>query len=98
MQGFELRSFYKEGMRGFLPKETLRKSKKGFGLPCGVWMSSDKELKQLAEANLVGITKRGFLNPAYIKNLIRLHQEGHASYYGIMIWLLIMLEQWLSSH
>ena len=36
MQGFELRSFYKEAMRDFLPKETLRKSKQGFGLPFGM--------------------------------------------------------------
>ena len=98
MRGFELRSFYKEGMRDFLPKETLRKSKQGFGLPFGVWMSNDKDLKQFALASLESIEKRGFLNPAYIKNLIRLHQEGHASYYGIMIWILIMLEQWLSTH
>jgi asparagine synthase (glutamine-hydrolysing) len=98
MQGFELRSFYKEGMRDFLPKETLRKSKKGFGLPFGVWMSSDKALKQFAEDNLEGITKRGFLNPDYIQDLIKLHQSGHASYYGIMIWILVMLEQWLLAH
>jgi len=98
IQGYELRSFYKEGLRDFLPKETLRKSKQGFGLPFGVWMSSDKELKQFAEANLEGMTKRGFLNPAYIKNLIELHQSGHASYYGTMIWLLVMLEQWLLTH
>jgi asparagine synthase (glutamine-hydrolysing) len=98
MQGFELRSFYRESMQGFLPKATLSKSKQGFGLPFGVWMSSYSELKQFALASLESIEKRGFLNPAYIKNLIRLHQEGHASYYGVMIWLLIMLEQWLSSH
>jgi asparagine synthase (glutamine-hydrolysing) len=98
MQGFELRSFYKEGMRDFLPKETLRKSKKGFGLPCGVWMSSDKQLKQFAEVSLAGISKRGILNPAYIKNIIELHQSGHASYYGIMIWILVILEQWLLAH
>ena len=67
MQGFELRSFYRESLQSFLPKETLTKSKQGFGLPFGVWMSSDKELKQFAEANLEGIEKRGFLNPAYIK-------------------------------
>lgn len=98
IQGFDLRSFYKEGLRDFLPKETLNKSKKGFGLPFGVWMSSDKELKQFAEDNLEGITKRGFLNPNYIKNIIKLHQSGHASYYGIMIWILVMLEQWLLTH
>ncbi|MDD5578646.1 MAG: asparagine synthase-related protein [Methylobacter sp.] len=98
MQGFELRSFYRQGMKNFLAKETLIKSKQGFGLPFGVWMSNNQELKQFAEANLAGIEKRGFLNPAYINNLIQLHQKGHASYYGVMIWLLIMLEQWLSSH
>jgi asparagine synthase (glutamine-hydrolysing) len=98
MQGFELRSFYREGMKGFLPAETLAKSKQGFGLPFGVWMSTDKELKEFAEANLQGIAKRGFLNPAYIENLVQLHQSGHASYYGVMIWLLVMLEQWLLTH
>ncbi|MEY3288366.1 MAG: hypothetical protein RLZZ419_608 [Pseudomonadota bacterium] len=98
MEGFNLRSFYKQGLRDFLPKETLIKSKKGFGLPFGVWMSSDKALKQFAEDNLEGITQRGFLNPDYIKNLINLHQSGHASYYGIMIWILVMLEQWLVEH
>ncbi|MGZ8224443.1 MAG: asparagine synthetase B family protein, partial [Methylobacter sp.] len=98
MQGFELRSFYRAGMQGFLPKETLAKSKQGFGLPFGVWMSSNNELKQFAEANLQGIAKRGFLNPAYIENLIHLHQQGNASYYGVMIWLLVVLEQWLLAH
>jgi len=98
MKGFELRSFYRESLQNFLPKETLAKSKQGFGLPFGVWMSNDKALKQFAEANLEGIEKRGFLNPAYIKKLIQLHQDGHASYYGVMIWLLIMLEQWLLTH
>jgi asparagine synthase (glutamine-hydrolysing) len=98
MKGFELRSFYRESMQNFLAPETLAKSKQGFGLPFGVWMSTDKDLKQFAEANLQGIEKRGFLNPAYIKNLIHLHQTGHASYYGVMIWLLVMLEQWLMSH
>jgi asparagine synthase (glutamine-hydrolysing) len=98
MPGFELRSFYRKGMKNFLAKETLAKSKQGFGLPFGVWMSNNQELKQFAEANLAGIEKRGFMNPAYIHNLIQLHQKGHASYYGVMIWLLIMLEQWLGSH
>jgi len=98
MRGFELRSFYRESLQNFLPKQCLTKSKQGFGLPFGVWMSNDKELKQFAEANLEAIEKRGFLNPAYIKNLIQLHQDGHASYYGVMIWLLIMLEQWLLTH
>ncbi len=98
MQGFELRSFYKESMRNFLPKETLTKSKQGFGLPFGVWMAQDKELKQFSLDNLFSFSKRGIVNPVYIKNIIQLHQEGHSSYYGVMIWLLIMLEQWFIAH
>ncbi|MDD5276183.1 MAG: asparagine synthase-related protein [Methylovulum sp.] len=98
MQGIGLRSFYRAGMKGFLPDATLAKSKQGFGLPFGVWMSTDKDLKDFAEANLQSIANRDFLNPAYIKKLLQLHQSGDASYYGVMIWLLIMLEQWLSTH
>ena len=98
MHGFELRSFYREAMKDFLPSETLKKSKQGFGLPFGIWMNTDKELKDFAEASLRGIEKRNFLNPDYIKNLIKLQKEGHASYYGVMIWILVILEQWLSSH
>ena len=98
IQGFELRSFYKKSMRDFLPKETLSKNKQGFGLPFGVWMVQDKELKQFALDNLFSFSKRGIVNPVYIKNIIQLHQKGHSSYYGVMIWLLIMLEQWLIAH
>ena len=85
-------------MKSFLPPETLKKCKQGFGLPFGVWMSNDAALKSFAEDNLNGIAKRDFLNPSYIKNLIKLHRQGHASYYGVMIWILVMLEQWLVSH
>ena len=98
MQGYELRSIYKQGLQDFLPKATLNKSKQGFGLPFGVWMGTDKDLKEFAEANLEGMIKRGYLNPAYIKNIIELHRSGHASYYGVMIWLLVMLEEWLVAH
>jgi asparagine synthase (glutamine-hydrolysing) len=98
MRGFELRSFYKESMKNYLPKQTLSKSKQGFGLPFGVWMAQDKELKQFSLDNLYSFSKRGIVNPVYIKNIIHLHEKGHSSYYGVMIWLLIMLEQWLITH
>lgn len=98
MEGFELRSFYREGMRGFLAKETLAKSKKGFGLPFGVWMQTDKDLQDFALANLEAFSHRGILNPEWNSQLISLHKQGHAAYYGAMIWILILLEQWLSAH
>jgi len=98
IQGFELRSFYKKSMKNYLPKQTLSKPKQGFGLPFGIWMAQDKELKQFALDNLFSFSKRGIVNPVYIKNIIKLHQKGHSSYYGVLIWLLIMLEQWFIAH
>ncbi len=85
-------------MKNYVPKQTLSKPKQGFGLPFGIWMAQDKELKQFALDNLFNFSKRGIVNPVYIKNIIKLHQKGHSSYYGVMIWLLIMLEQWLIAH
>jgi len=98
MKGFELRSFYKDGMRGFLPNETLAKSKMGFGLPFGVWMRTDKDLQEFSLAKLEAFSRRGLLNPDWCSQLIAQHQKGHAAYYGVMIWILVLLEQWLSTH
>ncbi len=98
MQGLTLRSFYKEAMQGFLPPETLAKKKQGFGLPFGVWMRTDPDLQAFALANVEAFARRGILNPEWSKQLIQQHKQGHAAYYGVMIWILVMLEQWLVAH
>ncbi len=95
---FELRSFYRYAMRDFLSKETLNKSKHGFGLPFGLWMNEYPPLKAFAHENLQRFKQRNILNNNYIDKIIRAQQTGHASYYGVFIWVLIMLEQWLEKH
>ena len=95
---FELRAFFRHAIADFLAPETLSKNKQGFGLPFGVWMNTHQGLKDFADANLQSIQQRGILNPNYIKTIIEAQQQGHAAYYGVMIWLLIMLEQWLQTH
>jgi len=98
MRRLELRSFFRDALKGFLAKETLNKSKHGFGLPFGLWLNDHTQLKEFADTNLQNIRQRGILNKGYINNLIQAHQTGHASYYGVMIWILIMLEQWFQTH
>ncbi len=98
LKGNRLRDFYKQSLKDFLPPETLNKSKHGFGLPFGVWMGQDKRLKELADASLVRLRSRGFIQPAYIDRLLEAHRSEHADYYGVMIWVMMMLEQWMSSH
>ncbi|OGT22580.1 MAG: hypothetical protein A2V90_00660 [Gammaproteobacteria bacterium RBG_16_57_12] len=94
----ELRYFFKQSLRDFLAPETLVKSKHGFGLPFGLWLHEDPRLHELAHHSLQQLAKRAYLQPAYLDGLWKQHQQGHASYYGVMIWVLMMLEQWLAAH
>ncbi len=48
--------------------------------------------------SLAGLHMRGMVQAAYIDRLLDQHRSGHASYYGVMIWVLMMLEQWLEQH
>lgn len=98
LRGTELRSFYRRALKDFLAPETLSKDKHGFGLPFGLWINEYAPLKEYTDHHLQKIRQRGFLKDEYIDTLIQAHQSGHASYYGVMIWILIMLDQWLESH
>ena len=82
----------------FLPREIIDKSKHGFGLPFGLWMQTHPELRALANDSLSALRKRGIVQPAYIDRLLDQHRGGYASYYGVMIWVLMMLEQWLAQN
>jgi asparagine synthase (glutamine-hydrolysing) len=82
----------------WLPDETIHKKKQGFGLPFGVWMQSHSPLRDLAYENLISLKKRGYLQQDFIDKLIKMHREGHAAYYGELIWILTVLELWLSHY
>ncbi len=98
VKGLKLRYFFKEALKDFLPQETLTKSKQGFGLPFGVWMQTYLPLQELTYDSLKSLRERGYIRPEYIDALIEQHRSGHAAYYGVMIWVLMMLEQWLQQH
>ncbi len=98
VRGQTLRWFFKEALGDFLPPEIIRKSKHGFGLPFGVWLRQDPELHALALSSLQAFRRRGILRDAYLQRLIAAHQSQHAGYYGVMIWVVMMLEQWLAAH
>lgn len=98
LRRLELRSFYRHAMKDFLARETLEKHKHGFGLPFGLWMNEYPPLKAFAHDNLENIRKRGILNDDFIGRIIEAQETGHATYYGVFIWVLIMLEQWLETH
>jgi asparagine synthase (glutamine-hydrolysing) len=94
VKGTRLRYLFKEALRGFLPGEIITKTKHGFGLPFGPWLEAHRELRQIAFDNLADLKQRGIVHPAFIDELCSRHVAAHASYYGTMVWVLMMLEQW----
>jgi asparagine synthase (glutamine-hydrolysing) len=98
VKGLKLRWFFKEALRGFLPDEIITKKKHGFGLPFGPWAVKDAALHQLAAESLRGCVARGIVRADFVDSLLQHRLKEHAGYYGEMVWILMMLEQWLRVH
>jgi asparagine synthase (glutamine-hydrolysing) len=95
LKGLKLRWFFKEALRGFLPDEILAKKKQGFGLPFGVWATKHGGLRQFATESLRSLGQRSIVRPEFIDVLLKEQLPAHPGYYGEMVWVLMMLEQWL---
>jgi len=95
LKSLKLRWFFKEALRGFLPDEILTKKKQGFGLPFGVWVTRDEALRKLASESVRGLVDRGILRADFVEALLTKHLYEHPGYFGEMIWISMMLEQWL---
>lgn len=98
LRGLKLRWFFKEALRGFLPDEILAKKKQGFGLPFGVWLTQHSALMDLAKNSVQGLAARGVLRADFVKPMFQTLLREHPGYYGEMVWISMMLEQWLRTH
>ena len=98
LKGTKLRYFFKRASEGFLPEAILKKRKHGFGVPCGRWMRDHVPLRDLSYDCLRSLEKRGYLRESFVSNLMKLHQSEHADYYGVMVYVLTMLELWHRKH
>jgi asparagine synthase (glutamine-hydrolysing) len=98
LRGLKLRWFFKEALRGFLPDEIIKKKKQGFGLPFGVWLTRHAGLHRLAADSLGSLSTRGIVRPVFLKRLLDEQLPSHPGFYGEMVWILMMLEQWLRQH
>jgi asparagine synthase (glutamine-hydrolysing) len=98
LKGRKLRYFFKRASEGFLPREILEKQKHGFGVPCGRWMRDHEPLRELAYDSLSSLVRRGYLRDDFANRLRTLHQGEHTDYYGVMVWVLTMLELWHQNH
>jgi asparagine synthase (glutamine-hydrolysing) len=97
VRGFTLRWFFKQSLRGFLPDAILDKKKHGFGLPFGHWLATNARLRALAGDSFASLARRGWVRRQFLDVLLERKLAEHAAFYGEMVWILVMLEQWLRS-
>ena len=95
LKGLQLRWFFKEALRDFLPEQIIAKKKQGFGLPFGVWALRHDPLRRLAEDALGSFGERGVIRRDFIKRLRDELLPAHPGYYGELAWIITMLEFWL---
>jgi asparagine synthase (glutamine-hydrolysing) len=97
VNGTKLRWFFKRALRDVLPSEILTKKKHGFGLPFGAWCLRHPALRKLAEDSLEGIVARNMIRGEFARDLLVKRLPEAPGYYGEMVWILMMLEQWMRS-
>jgi asparagine synthase (glutamine-hydrolysing) len=96
--GGSLRHFYKDAMRNFLPREIIEKKKHGFGLPFGLWLRESPAMQEMFFGALSRLRARRVIRTELLDDIRRLNDTDDASYYGVLIWVLAMLEHWLEQH
>jgi len=96
MHGMKLRSFQKKAYADLLPLETIRKKKHGFGLPIPVWLRTDRQLNELMHDLVLSpqSVQRGYFKKMAIEKLIDEHKHDQTSFYGSVLWNLMILELW----
>jgi len=100
LKGMEKRYIFKQAMKGILPDSVLYKTKHGFGVPLGEWFLKDSRLKSLVQDVLRDprTQQRGYFRREFLDELISLHKQGNAGFYGEIVWYLVALELWHREH
>jgi len=96
MRGTKLRTFQKRAYADLLPIEIRRKKKHGFGLPIPVWLRTDKGLNEMMHDLVLSpeSVQRGYFRRKALENLVREHSVEETSFYGTVLWNLMILELW----
>jgi asparagine synthase (glutamine-hydrolysing) len=98
LNGTQLRYFFKHALKEHLPVSILRKQKHGFGMPFGHWLLADAGLRELAHDSLNTLKTRRIVRADFVDRLMQTLVQEHPAYHGTMVWVLMMLEQWLAKH
>jgi asparagine synthase (glutamine-hydrolysing) len=93
LRGFTGKYILKRVMQDRLPRDIVRRPKKGFGMPVAKWVKG--ELRSLVRDTFSPerLKRRGLFNPQFVEKLLDEHERGAADHRKL-IWTLLMFELW----
>ncbi|MDD2927833.1 MAG: asparagine synthase (glutamine-hydrolyzing) [Candidatus Omnitrophica bacterium] len=97
LRRFKTKYIFKQVAKKFLPSDIVNRSKKGFGVPVGLWIKrglKEMILEVLAEER---IKKDGFFNYKYINKILNQHLDDKADNRK-KIWTIFMFQLWFNQY
>ncbi|MDB5935876.1 MAG: Asparagine synthase [Massilia sp.] len=94
LDGVRTSPFFRDALRALVPRKALPPRSATLP-PFGHWLQADPRLRSLALDSLSDLKRRAIVRPAFIDSLLVARMAERAPHYGTMVWLLMMLEQWL---
>lgn len=98
LRGSNLRYGFRTAFTSYLPNAVLEKDKHGFGLPFGEWLKSSPVLRDRVLPCVERFRERGILRQEFIDDILHRHATEHATYYGNMLWLIAVADNWLAAN
>jgi asparagine synthase (glutamine-hydrolysing) len=96
LRGRQGKYILKKAVEDLLPKEILKRPKKGFGIPIAEWLKN--RLNPLMHDLLAPqrLKDQGFFDAEYVQKLIKEHESGAASHHK-QLWTLLVFQLWFDN-
>jgi len=93
LRGLTTKHVFRRAMKHWIPQSTIRRRKKGFGIPVAEWLRGPLRGMMLDLLAPDRLRRQGILDPAAVGLLIQDHLEGRKDQRK-PIWTLLMLQLW----
>jgi asparagine synthase (glutamine-hydrolysing) len=93
VKGLTRKYLLKKVARPWLPRQIIRRRKKGFPIPMSVWFRTDARAFVRDVLSPSTVRRRGLFDPRYVQHLIDQNESGLA-HHGPLLWALINVELW----
>ena len=87
----------KETFKKYLPSETIKYKKQGFGVPVDYWLKNQLKAEMISLMNQDFILKQGIFNYDTINNLFNEHLSGKENNKG-KLWNFYVFQKWYNNN